>query len=95
MASELLFKISWVVLVYLLLLGQYKMWLSQESVVSYLQLQNTIKNQTQQNISKRDLNQALYAEVDNLKLGLSALEERARTDLGLIREGEHYYQVID
>lgn len=95
MTSQLLFKISWVILVYLLLLGQYKMWFSQESIVSYFQLQNTINNQTQLNINKEEINQTLYAEVDNLKSGLSALEERARTDLGLIRNGEYYYQVID
>ena len=43
----------------------------------------------------RDRNISLEAEVSDLKQGLSAIEERARTDLGMIEEQETYYQIIE
>lgn len=43
----------------------------------------------------KERNQALNAEVTDLKKGLDAIEERARSDLGMISQGEVYYQVID
>ena len=44
---------------------------------------------------KRQRNEALYAEVEDLRKGQDALEERARDELGMIREGETFFQVIE
>lgn len=95
MATNLLYKITWVALLYLLFLSQYKLWFTDEGVIHYWDLSHRIEKQQEINKKNIEINQGLYAEVNNLKQGLSAIEERARYDLGLIREGERYYQIIE
>jgi cell division protein FtsB len=94
-SNKLIYKIVWVFLIYLLLLSQYKIWLSDEGVVNYLNLENNITNQRNVNIANVEINQGLYAEVNNLQQGYAAVEERARIDLGLIKNGERYYQIVE
>lgn len=59
-----------------------------------LHLREAVAEQRQLNEELRHRNKALDAEVINLKQGLEAAEERARTDLGLIGETETFYQVV-
>ena len=59
-----------------------------------LDLRNAVAEQRELNDELRRRNRALDAEVINLKQGLEAAEERARTDLGLIGETETFYQVV-
>lgn len=58
-------------------------------------LENAIAKQTAENAHLKERNQALIAEVDDLKQGLEAIEERARSDLGMIKKNETFYQVVD
>lgn len=51
--------------------------------------------QMAENSQLRERNQALAAEVADLKQGVDAIEERARRELGMIKKGETFYQVID
>lgn len=79
----------------LLLWLQYRLWLGEGGIPEVLQLQDevaSVKHEVQQ-LEQR--NQALDAEVQDLKTGLDAIEERARSELGMIRKGETYYQVIE
>ncbi len=82
------------VLVFLLVTLQYKLWFAKGGVrdVNLLQIKVDEQKQTIQTLSDR--NQALSAEVNDLKNGLEAIEELARKDLGLIKEGETFYQFI-
>lgn len=58
-------------------------------------LETAITAQAAENEGLRERNEALAAEVTDLKQGLEAIEERARNELGMIREGETFYQVVD
>ncbi len=82
-------------LVVLLLYLQYSLWLGNHGVIKLWQLEKAISSQEQVNKQLRERNQILHAEVVDLKQGTDALEERARSELGMIKKGEIFYQVID
>ncbi len=83
------------ILIILLVLLQYKIWLGDGGIPKILQLQEEVDTVQAQVDKLKDRNQALDAEVQDLKKGLDAIEERARSDLGMIGQDEVYYQVID
>ena len=88
---------KWIVfiLLALLLLLQYRLWLGDGGIPEVLQLQDEVASVKQDVEQLKLRNQALDAEVQDLKTGLDAIEERARSELGMIRQGETYYQVIE
>ena len=73
---------------------QVQLWLSDGGYRKTLKLRAAVTDQRAQNQSLRERNAALDAEVINLKQGLEAAEERARTDLGMIGPKETFYQVV-
>jgi len=79
----------------LLLLLQYKLWVGDGGVPSVLQLQQDVQQQQQVTQQLEERNAALEAEVEDLKKGLDAIEERARSELGMVRKDEHFYQIIN
>jgi cell division protein FtsB len=80
----------------LLLLGlQFQLWVGDGSLAEVFALQRAIDAQRQENRSLREANLALAAEVKDLKTALDAVEERARLELGMIREGEVFYRVVE
>ena len=83
-----------VVLGLLAILLQAQLWLSDGGFRKTKALRTAVAEQRLLNQELRDRNSALDAEVVNLKQGLEAAEERARTDLGLIGQGETFYQVV-
>ena len=82
------------ILAALLLVLQYDLWLGDGSMRSVWHLQNTIAAQRDQNAGMAERNRALEAEVADLKQGRDAIEERARSELGMIKPGETYYQIV-
>jgi len=82
-------------LVAILLSLQYLLWVGEGSLAEVWQLQKKLTTQEQENIRLKERNQALRAEVRDLKQGLEAIEERARNEMGLIKENETYFQVIE
>lgn len=80
------------ILIGLLLLLQVELW-RQYSQIGELRRQ--VEAQLEQNDGLRERNDALAAEVADLKSGLDAVEERARAELGLVRDGERFYLVVD
>jgi cell division protein FtsB len=78
----------------LLLLLQYRLWLSPEGVHEVLRLQSAVAAQQAENERLLERNRQLAAEVRDLKQGYAALEERARSDLGMIAGNETFYQVV-
>ena len=86
----------WVTLILLLLilLWQYPLWLGKGGWLKVWELDRQVEEQKKANTQTRIRNSVLDAEVRDLKKGTAAVEERARSDLGLIRNGEVFYQVI-
>ena len=82
-------------LLLLLLLLQYRLWLAEGSLAELHRLKAEIVQQQALNETLRVRNDRLEEEVLELQQGLETVEERARRDLGMIREGEVYYQVVE
>ena len=83
-------------LLVIILIGlQYRLWFGQGSWEQIVSLQRQIEGQGLFNQRLQDRNQVLEKEVRDLKSGLESVEERARTELGLIKEGETFYLLID
>lgn len=73
---------------------QAELWFSDDGYRKTLKLRTAVAEQLALNESLRERNAALDAEVINLKQGVDAAEERARTDLGMIGQRETFYQVV-
>ena len=79
----------------LVVLGtQYRLWLSEDGVREVAQLRQSVATQKAENERLADRNRQLAEEVRDLKVGFSALEERARSELGMVADTETYYQVV-
>ncbi len=87
-------KILVTLLIILLLSLQYKLWFDHGGVREVLRLRHEVAQQEKDNAKLRDRNKALQAEVDDLKQGHAAVEERARTELGMVKKNETFYQVV-
>lgn len=76
------------------LLLQYRVWFSEDGVRDVARLKHAVAAQSEQNEQLAERNKQLGAEVRDLKTGMDALEERARSDLGMIARNETFYQVV-
>lgn len=74
---------------------QYRLWVGEGSLAEVHNLRQEIATQKEKIEKLRERNFELRAEVENLKHGQEAIEERARSGLGMIRENEIFYQVIE
>lgn len=82
-------------LIALLLVLQYPLWFGNGGVMAYWQLQRELVAYQQELAQLRERNRALEAEVLDLKQGLEAVEERARRELGMVKKGETFFQIIE
>ena len=82
-------------LVLLLALLQYRLWLAEGSLAELHRLDEQLLKQQALNHELQIRNEQLEQEVLELQQGMETVEERARQDLGMIREGETYYQVVE
>jgi cell division protein FtsB len=89
--------LRWVALILLLLLIglQMKLWTGNGGVHEVETLRAAVKKQGEDNDKLTQRNQALGADVNDLKTGEQAVEARARAELGLIKPGETFYQVVE
>lgn len=84
------------ILLIALLLGlQYKLWVGEGSLAEIWSLHQAGEVQREENAGLKERNAALEAEVHDLKQGLDAIEERARSELGMIKDGETFYQIVE
>jgi cell division protein FtsB len=83
------------ILIVLLLILQYTLWFGDGNMREVWRLQAAIEQQKKENEKLRERNTALEAEVQDLKKGLAAVEERARSELGMIKKGETFYQIVE
>ena len=88
-------KIAAYVLIALLVLLQYPLWFGNGGVFAVWRLQREIAAQQKENTQLKERNQALEAQVNDLKQGLEVIEGQARSELGMVKKGETFYQVID
>jgi cell division protein FtsB len=77
-----------------LALLQYRLWVSDQGMREIWRLDQAIEAQKAANLEQRDRNRQLLAEVTDLKVGLAALEERARSELGMVGNNETFYQIV-
>ena len=87
-------RILLAVLLILLVLLQYKLWLGEGGFSDVRRLQQKVTEQEQENSRLEQRNRQLEAEVEDLRQGYDAIEERARSELGMTKEGEEFYQVV-
>ncbi len=80
----------------MLVLGtlQYKLWVASDGVRGVTALQNEISTQQQRNEALSEDNAVLLQHIDALKTGGTAVEARARDELGMVKSGESFYQTI-
>lgn len=81
-------------LIVLLLLLQYRLWVGDGGLPEVLHLQEEVVTAKQQQLELQERNNSLDAEVTDLKKGLESIEERARSELGMIGKDETFYQII-
>ena len=82
-------------LVVLIALAQYSLWYGKGSWLNVLEIDQEVAAQRKINQKLQNRNTVLEAEVNNLKKGLDAIEELARNELGMIRNDEVFFQVLD
>jgi cell division protein FtsB len=84
-----------ITLVVLIVLIQYPLWLGKGSWFRVWEVDRQIAEQTRKNAQLRTRNALMQAEVRDLKQGLDAIEERARSELGMIKQDEIFFQVLE
>ena len=88
-------KLLGLALAALILLIQYPMWLGKGSWLRVWEVDRQIRAQRDVNRQLQARNAALDAEVRDLKVGLDAIEERARSELGMIKQNEIFFQILE
>ncbi|NGM87445.1 cell division protein FtsB [Parapusillimonas sp. SGNA-6] len=87
-------RLLFIVLAVLTLITQYPLWWGKGGWLRVHELQSKVASQQETNEALVARNNALQAEVQDLKSGTAAIEERARAELGMIREGEVFVQIL-
>lgn len=88
-------KLLSIFLVLLLVTLQLTLWFGDDSLAEVWQLRQQINVQKGENKQLQERNAALEAEVQDLKQGLAAIEERARNELGMVKKDETFFQVVE
>ncbi|MBB3167935.1 cell division protein FtsB [Simiduia aestuariiviva] len=88
---------KWILSLLLILLAalQYRLWVGDGSYAEMARLEAAIERQRAENDKMRERNRVLAVEVRELKNGLDAIEERARLEMGMIKEGEAFYMLVE
>ncbi len=87
-------QLVFAVLVIVLLGLQFRLWVGEGSLAEVATLRKQLAAQREELKDLKERNATLQAEVDDLKQGLAAIEARARSELGLVRKGETYFQLL-
>ena len=83
------------VLLLLFVFLQYAIWAGKNNILDLFALNSTLNELTEQHQRLRNRNDRLHAEVIDIKSRLSAIEAHARSELGLIKPGETFFQIIE
>ncbi len=74
---------------------QYKLWIGDDSFSQWIELRRKLSSQEENNRNLVARNRVIEADIAELKSGDQALEEQARYELGMVKNGEVYYQLAD
>ena len=87
----------WLLVILAVLLAglQFRLWFGEGSLAHRAELNRQIAAQEHENQALRERNALIATNVESLKTNLNAIEEKARADLGMIKQGETFYLVID
>ncbi len=88
-------KILIAVLILIFIGLQYRLWIGDGSFADMDRLEQQVSIQESENTELEERNDALLREVEELQTGMDAIEEHARNELGLIREGETFFLIIE
>jgi len=89
-----LFKASFIFLVLFFAYLQYVLWFKDDGILKMLSLKKELSLQIEQNEKLKQKNQVLYQQIERLKKDPEVAEGRARGELGMIKKGETFYQII-
>ncbi|MBT8121789.1 MAG: cell division protein FtsB [Gammaproteobacteria bacterium] len=86
-----------IIILLVLLLGylQYRVWFGDGSLLEVFQLRDEVEARRVENNRLHERNAVLDAEVRDLQQGHDAIEEHAREDLGMVKDGETFYQIVE
>ena len=83
------------ILIVFFLIIQFDIWVKDDGLNRVKELQQMINSQSEENQRLKLRNQQLELEIEELKSGTESIEEKARTDLGMIKEGEEFYLIVE
>lgn len=84
-----------ILLILLIVLIQYRLWFGANGILTMRQLKKQLASQTIENDRLKQRNDNLIRQIQNLRSNQDAIESRARQELGMIKKGETFYQVIN
>tara|TARA_B100001094_G_scaffold236921_1_gene232084 strand:+ start:366 stop:638 length:273 start_codon:yes stop_codon:yes gene_type:complete len=84
-----------VILIVFFLMIQFDIWVKDDGLIRVKELQLMIDSQSEENQRLKLRNKQLEREIEELKSGTESIEEKARTDLGMIKEGEEFYLIVE
>lgn len=82
-------------LIAMMVVLQYQLWLDEDGVRQTYALRISVQAQTEENAALNERNRTLEADIKDLKTGLMAIEERARSEMGMIRRDETFYRLLE
>ncbi len=74
---------------------QFDIWFKDDGISRVKELEQMIDGQTEENQKLKLRNEQLEQEIEELKTGTESIEEKARTDFGMIKEGEEFYLIVE
>ena len=83
------------ILIAFFLIIQFDIWVKDDGLIRVRELQLMIDSQSEENQRLKLRNKQLEREIEELKSGTESIEEKARTDLGMIKEGEEFYLIVE
>ena len=84
-----------IILIVFFLVIQFDIWFKDDGFYRVKELEQMIGSQVEENERLKLRNEQLEREIEELKSGTEAIEEKARTDLGMIKEGEEFYLIVE
>ena len=84
-----------IILIVFFLMIQFDIWFKDDGFYRVKELEQMISNQVEENKRLKLRNEQLEREIEELKSGTESIEEKARTDLGMIKEGEEFYLIVE
>ena len=83
------------ILIFFFLMIQFDIWIKDDGFYRVQELEGLIENQLAVNQKLKLQNEQLEREIEDLKSGTESIEEKARTDLGMIKDGEDFYLIVE